>query len=180
MHQRRDDSLRRLGPRTGVNPLQFLGFKSKTGVMYSPAEFLALIQRERSRSDRNSHGFSVVVFEYSGTALGKVAAEALLRVLRTRCRFTDEVGWLGEGKLAVMLPDTDAEGARVFADCVRYALVDSGPLPICNVHTYTPSNPDFVTRRNDRQLCFSQIVASLPPSLFEDAGRGDTAYAPRP
>jgi lipopolysaccharide/colanic/teichoic acid biosynthesis glycosyltransferase len=83
-------------------------------------EFLRLLERERARADRNSHPFSLVIFDPSQVA--GVSVRRLAEILRDRRRLTDDVGWMGDGRIGVILPDTPAEGARIYTERSHDAL----------------------------------------------------------
>lgn len=71
--------------------------------------FLQQLQRERSRTDRSKTPLSIALFS-SENHNGNVAG--LLDVLRTTKRETDILGYLGEDRIAILLPDTNEQGAR--------------------------------------------------------------------
>jgi GGDEF domain-containing protein len=102
----------------------------------APMDFRLRVQRERTRADRHSLGFSIVSFDVARNGDDLSRTSALVKVLKKRCRVTDEIGWLNEEKVGVILPDTNAEGAQVFADDVRCALANPGPPSSCRVHVY--------------------------------------------
>jgi len=76
-----------------------------------PAERLDfMIQRERDRADRRGIPFCLVTFTQENgrqSDLQKQLAPICLR----RVRLTDDVGQLDRGRIAVLLPDTDEQGA---------------------------------------------------------------------
>ena len=102
--------------------------------IHSPNAFRAVVHRERARSDRNSRGFVIVAFEVGGNGDRPHRARILIETLQTRCRLTDEVGWIDDRRVGVLLPDTDSDGARVLADHVRRELPHLHPAPTCHVH----------------------------------------------
>lgn len=96
-------------------------------------------ERERARVDRNSHCFSVCVF--LPETPDDHDLERLSLVLKKRIRTPDVIGWLDTERLAVLLPETDAEGAWCFADDVTRKLSELKLEFDCLVHTY-PADPD--------------------------------------
>ena len=105
--------------------------------LYPAADFRRIIRRERARSDRNSHGFSLVAFELGrGPGAGNGQAAALTDSVTRQARFTDIVGWLGDETLGALLPETDGDGALLFSDRVKLELADLRPPPNCRVFTY--------------------------------------------
>jgi len=99
------------------------------------------IRCERARADRNSHCFSLAVFEVPDCRDRNSYVEKLARLLIDRARFTDEVGWLSHCDIGVLLTETLPHGAWVFVDHVRYAMKDAGSAVASRVYTY-PESPN--------------------------------------
>ena len=95
-------------------------FKSKdvTQCLYSIEYFHGVLKRERFRSDRNNIGFSLIVFETSEKGTDTYLFKHLVETLISRVRFSDEVGWFDERKIAALLPDTSFKGARKLAEII--------------------------------------------------------------
>jgi lipopolysaccharide/colanic/teichoic acid biosynthesis glycosyltransferase len=102
----------------------------------SKDEFHVILKRERARSDRNGQGFSVVAFRAGCQDANNAFAECLKSVLLQRVRMTDEIGWLDEQRIGVLLCNTPTEGAWDYASHVQAALAAEGPVPECTVYTY--------------------------------------------
>lgn len=92
----------------------------------NPSDFHEALQRERSRSGRTGLPLSLVVFwEVPGGNGDSSKPHKLLTQLaqlltgRTRC--TDLVGWVDSRKVALLLPDTNVEGACKVVEDVRDA-----------------------------------------------------------
>jgi hypothetical protein len=83
--------------------------------MLSEGDFAALVARERSRADRNGHGFSLVVIDLSDHGTSRACA-VVRRVADTRMRAYDAIGWLAPGRLGILLPDATARQAALFAE----------------------------------------------------------------
>lgn len=80
-------------------------------------ETARLLLREKSRSDRSHLPFSAL--RLTGdfrTPQGQQRFERLVAHCRQRLRITDDLGWLSEHELSVVLPATGAEGAEVVAE----------------------------------------------------------------
>ena len=105
----------------------------------SATELEREFERERARADRNSHKFSVAVF-LQETADEEALAK-LAHVLSERTRTPDMVGRLDSERLAALLPDTDSDGAWIFADDVTRKLAEQHLKFDCLVHTY-PAEPE--------------------------------------
>jgi lipopolysaccharide/colanic/teichoic acid biosynthesis glycosyltransferase len=117
------------------------------GRLCSSEQLHAILERERVLADRNGHRFSFVVFEVGDTPVADVTIQNLARMLISRLRFTDKVGWLGRRQIGVVLPDTSAEGAYKLINemCLILAGIDSSP--VCKVYIY-PSQGFCDTKAN--------------------------------
>lgn len=105
--------------------------------IHSENSFKGVIDRETARCDRNSHEFSLVAFKPNDGDESGAPFDPLLRVLARRSRCTDEVGWLDDRSIGVILPDTGSGGARRFVDdlCERMSTITTPSLDSV-VYTY--------------------------------------------
>src|SRR6266550_6775815 len=95
-----------------------------------------LIAREIARAERNGQHFSLALFRVKrGGRLGMNERRLALTLFR-RARLTDEVGWFSDDHLCVLLPDTSAAGAQIFADSVCEEVARKGPRPISVIYSY--------------------------------------------
>lgn len=86
-------------------------------------ELARLLFRERERADRNSHAFSMVVFDVGDM---KVAEFRLfVGVLMKRRRSTDEIGWFESDQLGVVLAESSGMGANKYLNDLRRRLKES-------------------------------------------------------
>jgi two-component system, cell cycle response regulator len=92
-------------------------------------------EREVSRASRSGAPLSVVVFDIDrfkrlndvhGHGVGDRVLRAVARCLSETARCTDVVARWGGEELIALLPETDLNGARCFAERVRVALAASG------------------------------------------------------
>ncbi len=97
--------------------------------------FARALQRERQRCDRCGAELALIRLE-----LPRAAHEPVLGSILARVRATDELGWLAPGALGILLPETDAEGARVLVDDLR-AADPSGLLRRCAIALYFHPEP---------------------------------------
>lgn len=118
----------------------------RTGVCLAPADFRRVLGRERMRSDRSHVAFALLII---APRANRVATfQKLERSLAGRLRGTDVVGYLNDEQLAVLLTDTDHEGAQTLAETIT---VDCDPPENLEltIHLY-PSLPDqLVTRATE-------------------------------
>lgn len=90
--------------------------------------FQRILDRERGRSDRNGGFFSLLDVTLSDTPADP-GILSLLHVLKDRMRTTDAIGWLENGHVGVIMPDTTLEGAaRLIEDVKSQLAADSAIL----------------------------------------------------
>jgi lipopolysaccharide/colanic/teichoic acid biosynthesis glycosyltransferase len=102
--------------------------------------FRRLLARERARSDRSGDRFSLIAFAPRDLDSAAEMQRRLVKVMRRRLRLTDEIGWLDDQQLGVVLPATPPRGAWHLADDVCRQL-DLELRPQCSVYSY-PSEPE--------------------------------------
>ncbi len=83
--------------------------------IYTLEEFRAVLKHERDRADRDGSEFSLVVFEVGGVDGNIIDTRGMVRALGERIRSIDEVGWIDEKSIGVLLPTTNLEGGWIFA-----------------------------------------------------------------
>ncbi len=111
----------------------------------SAEDIRSIFDRERARADRNNGEFSVAVF-FLGARSSRTDA-ILIRILRDRIRATDEIGWLDENRIGVVLPETSRDGATRLADDAcrrteeRLGVSETGATVRFEVYSYPPASP---------------------------------------
>jgi lipopolysaccharide/colanic/teichoic acid biosynthesis glycosyltransferase len=100
-----------------------------------PEQMRKVLARERSRADRTADRFALIAFAMPAGELPDGAWAVLVRALKARLRFTDEVGWLEDGQLAAVLAGTGADGAWKVVTDVSDGLEAFPPL-CCSVYEY--------------------------------------------
>lgn len=98
-----------------------------------------ILQRQHALATRSGAPFSLVTFPGRGNALAAETASQLAGALKRRTRFTDDIGWFEDQRIGVILPDTDTNGAKCFADSVLGMLDLREPLTTYEVSTF-PGN----------------------------------------
>lgn len=83
--------------------------------IFSPAVFQTLLRHERCRTDRDDGHFSLVVFDIIGAAGSSRNIRLIAERIRERMRSIDEVGWLDDRRIGVLLPICDGNGGEKFA-----------------------------------------------------------------
>lgn len=90
--------------------------------------FMEGLQRELERADRYGHPLALIMLDLDhfkavndthGHAMGDSVLREAAHALRTVCRDVDLAARLGGEELALLLPETDAAGARVVAERAR-------------------------------------------------------------
>jgi lipopolysaccharide/colanic/teichoic acid biosynthesis glycosyltransferase len=84
--------------------------------LHSPAIFKALLRHERSRSDRDGSEFSLVIFDVSAMNSNSRGIKQAVCGIREKMRSIDEIGWLDARNIGVLLPVTNLQGGRRFAN----------------------------------------------------------------
>lgn len=87
--------------------------------IYSSTVFRALIKHERYRIDREHGEFSLVVFSIEETEAFKKVLKNIIANVKDKMRLIDEIGWVDDHKVGILLPLTDCEGAGLFVDRLR-------------------------------------------------------------
>jgi hypothetical protein len=90
--------------------------KVKSRPIHSVPEFQEIIKKERSRSDRNNHGFSLIIFRDGSLSGDDGVLSQCIEILMSRTRISDEIGWYDEGNIGLLLPDTKLSGAHNLAE----------------------------------------------------------------
>ena len=98
--------------------------------------FLRQLDREKRRADRSKASLSMVLFRFDDTRDDPPGdVNRLLGVLCRSKRETDVVGYLSDDQIAVLLPDTDAQGTTVLT---RKVVAHTGELGLSTVSATYP------------------------------------------
>ena len=126
--------------------------------------FLKQLQREKSRTDRSKAPLSIALFSAVGSASD---VSGLLELLGETKRETDTIGYLGEDRIAVLLPDTNEQGAQRLAQKI---VERAKNFPLSTV-TRTYPHQLF-----DNLIAQKQEVRDLYPLLPEEATEPNRSY----
>lgn len=118
---------------TGKGDLARLRTPPRFRSILSATELERAFQRERCLADRSGQMFSLVVFV---PLRGTRDFSSFAQILEDRMRASDCVGYLDSRRVAVVLPQTDGDGAWVFADDVLQRLGAADANFDCEVYTY--------------------------------------------
>ncbi len=121
---RRKRELGFLGP---DESLEIETLKTEVAGCYNKLGFVLLLECELERARRRKSPLSVALFKFElpdSEAVREVAKQG-----RECCRLLDVVGTFGDRGVAMLLPDTGAEGTKVAAQRVLTSFLSSRGLP---------------------------------------------------
>ena len=119
------------------------------------------------RVDRNGSVLSLLLIRLPRQHAAAADVDFMARILEGRLRITDTPGLLSDGRIAVLLPDTAAEGAWKVATDVSEVYSPGPSRPECDVLIYPP------THHNGR-VGETEVDADI------DSERGGELLAPEP
>ena len=134
--------------------------QSNDSLLLNEEDFRFAADCERMRVDRNHSVLSLLLVRLHNSAREDIAFFS--RVLEGRLRITDTPGLLDDGRIAILLPDTPAEGAwKVAADISE--VYPAGPgRPECEVLVYSEDQRDEEPRDFDDESDHGQHDDSQP------------------
>ena len=114
-------------------------FKKKISPLcgvYSENEFRALLEHERKRADRTGDKFSIALFDIPNSNEDMNNACLLPDLITDVVRSTDEVGWLDQDHIGVLLVGTPREGAHEVVKKFSRKMAPDQYLGGCRIFTY--------------------------------------------
>ena len=138
------------------------------------ADFRFAAQNERMRVDRNGSVLSLLLITLPVANSDQSSVVFLAKLLEGRLRTTDTPGLLADGRVAVLLPDTPAEGAWKVASDISEIYSPGPSRPECDVRVYPACG---------RQQEFDKLDnGTLPETVKEgrgsvENGSGDFFFA---
>jgi lipopolysaccharide/colanic/teichoic acid biosynthesis glycosyltransferase len=103
----------------------------------SPA-FFRTLAREKGRADRSSEELALIVLNTADAE--EKDRELLLTFLQQRLRLTDELGWMQDNNLGILLPTTSGREARIVAGSIGAALGPASSRFACIVYSDSPDS----------------------------------------
>ena len=149
----------RLLPWLRKAPLKFARSNNSRGhFLLNAADFRHEAARERVRADRSNTHLAILVIELPPDRHRRRDFAFLCDLLSQRLRVTDTAGYLPDGRVAVLFPDTRKDGAwKVASDiCGHYPL--GHERPDCEVFLYPEESMPY---KDDSQPRAKQPVESL-------------------
>lgn len=112
--------------------------KDTTCGLCSERRFHQKLKVERSRTHRNGHEFSLVVFDLEELQLSQKNINRMIEIVHSRIRDIDQIGWYNKNKLGVILPYTSSKGANEFSKNIMTAVNDFKKQSKYTLITYPP------------------------------------------
>jgi len=136
--------------------------------LHSAERLRDILDRERARADRTGDQFSLLAFAAAERTTTPGTLARLVKVLERRLRFTDEIGWLDDRQIGVVLHATSARGAWKVADDVCLEFPPGSSKPVCRVYTYPSQQPlpEHAEADSDRYLPRHEKPAYAMETLF--------------
>lgn len=98
--------------------------------------FKIILQRERSRTDRNGHELSLIIFDFIEEESVK-SVNMLIKVLKSRARSIDRFGWYNKDTIGIILPNTPYKGGMKCAhDLCKEIITKKVSPPNFKVYSY--------------------------------------------
>jgi lipopolysaccharide/colanic/teichoic acid biosynthesis glycosyltransferase len=135
-----------------ANAKLFRNRLARNGSLLSAKDFRSLTARECVRADRSQLPLAILMIELPATASTNRDFAYLSKVLHRRLRDTDTAGYVGDGRIGALLPDTPEAGAwKVASDVCDLYPVGRG-RPNCEVVVYPKdSTPPTSDRRQQQE-----------------------------
>jgi lipopolysaccharide/colanic/teichoic acid biosynthesis glycosyltransferase len=137
----------------GIDSFPRLNLGESRNLFHSVESFRRIVDREKTRCDRNAHQFSLVVFGEIDPDRYKRFLKVFTDVLFMRIRCTDDVGWFDKNRIGIVLPDTPAEGAGMFMlDMNQRLSVALQTPPGFTIYTYPSQKPPKGNNQNGYRI----------------------------
>ncbi len=134
--------------------------KAKISIgLYEEPEFHHLVKRERELSDRSGTPFSLVSISVSDPD-DRIYLQEMIRIVLKRMRAIDEIGWMDDGHIGILLAGTDGGGSRIFSMDLADTFHRAGLRPSITVFHY----PDPLVQQNSEEPEHPDSRDSFAPS----------------
>ncbi len=138
--------------------------------IYTPAVLQTLLKHERCRADREDGKFSLVVFDVIGMLGNDGGIRQIVACIRKKTRSIDEIGWLDEKRIGVLLPLADATGGERFAERVGESFTGRFSLIPWSVYSYpTHWTPGSERKEKRASAESSEHATNDTPASSEEA-----------
>jgi len=123
-----------------------------SGFIHAVRQFHELFDYTLMRSDQNGPGFSIVVLDVDSVRPRHLLGSKLEEALVCHLRPTDNVGWLDDERLGILLPGMSEKEAHRLAHDIRNELSKEVVFSIGQVYSYTLDGPLESRNRLDEVL----------------------------
>ncbi len=137
-----------------------------TGFLRSEPDFRVEVTRERIRADRNHSQFAILAIELPSDRKRRRDFLKLSKVLRRRLRLTDTAGYLANGRVAALLPETPKAGAWKVASDICDVYPVGHERPNCEVFVYPEEGPPSIDSTHQRLEQPAESFSTQLESLF--------------
>ena len=144
-----------------------LFISDNTVTFYSIDDLRKILARERARSDRNNHEFSMIVFQLESTKQFKKRLKNFCHFLGDRLRSIDELGWFDENQIGVILPYTAAADAAALASEIHAHKIFDGLIQKIQVFAYPTVWP---FKRDETNLVQMDQNGTIPGKVDSHSG----------
>jgi len=141
--------------------------------------FREIVSKERARVDRNRHVFTLVSFEVGPLDYGTDTTKYFIDLLKKEIRITDEIGWLNNSTIGVLLFNTLGEGAEKFVEKIK-RIYPPKRFYRYSVSSYPEGTADHSAAEQTAALGHQSILASPSPHDQQKATDGQRALRLQP
>ena len=114
---------------------------SATDLLIGKEAFQQAIAKERYRSDRSNHNYSLLILSLAIESAEDTRVGQAVATIRKRIRAIDEIGWYEENQLGIILPFTSMDGADRLGDEICGIIthyLDPAECLSCELFSYDP------------------------------------------
>jgi PleD family two-component response regulator len=108
----------------------------------SDKTFHQMLKIERSRTHRNGHEFTLIVFDIKALQVDHNTRDRVIETINNQARIIDQVGWYDWKRIGVILPYTSAEGAKEFSKKIIDSINFVHKETTYTMVTYPPKKSD--------------------------------------
>ena len=114
---------------------------STTDLLIGKEAFQQAIAKERYRSDRSNHKYSLLILSLAIKRADDERIVQAIATIRKRIRAIDEIGWYEENQLGIILPFTSMAGADRLGDEINDIItthLEPAECLACELFCYDP------------------------------------------
>ena len=150
--------------------------------------FYRSLERERDRSDRFGLKFAVVSFDLKTVNLNGKYPKLFTKAVHSRIRVSDEIGWIDDQNIGLLLFNTEKEGAIRFVKDVKATIDNNTTLPNYRLYVYPADGKriqknfrNIVLPKNENRRHYNKNVKKrLHPNLIHSDILDSTSRSSHP